>query len=114
MRSRRELIDLVLDNLGVLVPGQPASAEYVATIDAAIDPFVAEFNCYFECCLPAHIERIPECMFVPFGHVLADEIANGFALTPQPDLRQLWAKARHKLDLEQKHAKHVRSDADCR
>jgi len=40
-RTRRELIDAVLDNLGVLVPGQAPSDENVATVDSIIDPTVA-------------------------------------------------------------------------
>ena len=41
MRTRRQLIDAIMDSLGVLVPGQAPSDEDVARIDDHIDPGLA-------------------------------------------------------------------------
>jgi hypothetical protein len=42
--TRRELIDAVLDNLGVLVIGQTASDEIVAKVDILLDPCMAQLR----------------------------------------------------------------------
>ncbi len=42
--TRAELIDHVLDNLGVLVPGQAASAETIEKVDKHVDAVVEMYN----------------------------------------------------------------------
>jgi hypothetical protein len=43
-KTRRDLIDQVLDNLGVLVPGQAPAAEAVQRIDNLLDPVFASLR----------------------------------------------------------------------
>jgi len=43
-RTRRELIDAVLDNLGILVPGQAPSDEDVSAVDDHVDATIAELE----------------------------------------------------------------------
>src|SRR6266496_2414462 len=44
IKTRRELIDAVLDQLGILVPGQAPSDEVVGRVDDKLDAVLAELE----------------------------------------------------------------------
>lgn len=103
-KTRRELIDLTILKLGVLVPGQSPSNENVSIVDAVLDPLFAEM---------AHLEityvgdigtpnpptggEIPDEQFLSLGDKAAWAAAGGFNLVDAANLKVLDDQATDKL-----------------
>jgi hypothetical protein len=82
-KSRIDLINQALVNLGVLAAGQTASAEDTATIDAYIDPLVEELE-EREIAFVDDTDAIPNSWFLPLAIILADAAAMAFGLAGVP------------------------------
>lgn len=93
-KTRRELIDQVLDALGVLVPGQAPSDEAVDRVDNILDPtlemlssleivYVADAGTADP---PANGE-IGLDIFIPLANCIAWQIAGAFNLAGDPALK---------------------------
>ena len=103
-KTRRELIDLTILKLGVLIPGQSPSSENVAIVDAVLDPLFAEM---------AHLEityvgdigtpnppaggEIPDEQFLSIGDKAAWAAAGAFNLVDAANLKVLDDQATDKL-----------------
>lgn len=70
-KTRRQLVDEALSNLGVLAAGQTASDEDVALVDAQIGPFVAQLT-KDQIVYIGNPEEIDEEIFIPLGRLLAN------------------------------------------
>src|SRR5262245_31523137 len=96
MKTRRELIDLVLDNLGVLVPGQSPGDEAVSRVDGIIDPSFATLAALGIAYIPDAGTpnppaggEIEDAVFLPLGDWVAWQVAGGFNLSDSPSLKML-------------------------
>jgi len=99
-RTRRELVDQVLDNLGVLVPGQSPGDEAVSRVDRVIDPTFAMLAAQG---LPYVADagmpnppaggEIPDDQFLPLASCVAWSVAGGFNLADSPALKTLQIEA---------------------
>ena|SRR5215831_17347332 len=95
-RTRRELIDAVLDNLGVLVPGQAPGEEAVARVDSIIDPTRATLAALGIIYIPdvgtpnpPDGGDIDDAIFLPLADKCAWAAAGGFNLADSPALNAL-------------------------
>lgn len=97
MQTRRKLIDKVLDNLGILVPGQAPGDEAVARVDGVIDPGLATLNALG---IPAYIGdpgdedpptggEIDDALFLPLSDWMTWKSAGAFNLASDPALKVL-------------------------
>lgn|SRR5262245_14611268 len=105
-RTRRELIDVVLDNLGVLVPGQAPGDESVDRVDGIIDPSAATLAALGVIYIPdlgtpdpPSGGEIDDAIFLPFADVCAWNAAGGFNLGDSPALKALAIEAEKTLRL---------------
>jgi hypothetical protein len=105
-RTRRELVDLVLDNLGVLVPGQAPGDEAVSRVDSIIDPGLATLAALGIIYVadagipePPSGGEIEDAIFIPLGDWLAWQVAGGFNLSDSPSLKALSLEAEKTLRL---------------
>lgn|SRR3990167_4879679 len=76
-RTRRELIEQVLENLGAIVAGQPAEVEDVQRLEKYIDPALSAMatnNIYFV----GDSEEIPNDAFLWVAMVIADFAKSGY------------------------------------
>jgi hypothetical protein len=96
MRTRRELIDQTLDNLGVLVPGQTPSSENVSRVDRIFDPLVATMAAQDIYYLgdagtpnPPAGGEIPDEAFLQIAAMSAWAVAGGFNLADSASLKVL-------------------------
>jgi hypothetical protein len=103
-RTRRELIDLVLDNLGVLVPGQSPGDEAVSRVDGIIDPtfaMLAALGIVYVADAgipnPPTGGEIDDSIFIPLGDCVAWQVAGGFNLSDSPSLKALAIEAEKTL-----------------
>lgn len=99
-RTRREFIDLILDNLGVLVPGQAPGEEAVARVDGIIDPSLATLGALGIVYVadagtpnPPAGGEIDDAIFIPLGDWVAWQVAGGFNLSDSPSLKALAIEA---------------------
>jgi hypothetical protein len=106
MRTRRELVDAALDNLGILVPGQAPGDEAVARIDSIVDPAAATLAAlgiiYFPDLgipNPPTGGQIEDAVFLPFAAICAWEAAGGFNQADSPSLKLLALEAEKTLRL---------------
>jgi hypothetical protein len=104
MRTRRDLIDAVLDNLGVLVPGQSPGDEAVARVDGIIDPSAATLAALGVIYLPDLGTPDPptegqfdDAIFLPFADICAWAAAGAFNLGDSPSLKTLADQAEKTL-----------------
>lgn len=93
--TRSELIDHVLDNLGVLVPGQAPSAETIEKVDKHIDavvemynsldgfPFIADVGT----ASPPDGGDIDLALVLPISDLIAWQVAAQFNLAGDPALK---------------------------
>jgi hypothetical protein len=93
-RTRRELIDAVIDNLGVLVPGQSPGDEAVARVDDHIDPGLATLAALGIAYVPdpgvpdpPTGGEIDDAIFLPLADWMAWAVAGGFNLSDSPSLK---------------------------
>lgn len=75
-KTRADLIERALKNLGALPAGQSASAEDSLSMDALIDPLLDSLNMR-EIIYVGDSENIPDEYFIPLGELLA------FAASPE-------------------------------
>jgi hypothetical protein len=97
--TRRQLIDKVLDNLGVLVPGQTVSDEMVDKVDTVLNPRMAQLRNLeiIDVTAPGIIGtpdpptggEFPEELCLPLADCLAWAAASGFNLAGDPALKVL-------------------------
>lgn len=105
-RTRRELVDLILDNLGVLVPGQSPGDEAVSRVDTIINPCLATLAAVGIVYVadpgqsnPPTGGEIEDAIFVPLGDWIAWQTAGGFNLADSPSLKLLADQAEVTLRL---------------
>ena len=96
MRTRQELVDQMLDNLGVLVPGQAPGDEDKSRADAIIDPGLATLAALGIVYVadagdpdPPTGGQIEDALFLPLSAWLAWQVAPGFNLAGDPALKVL-------------------------
>ena len=99
-RTRRDLIDQVLDNLGVLVPGQAPGDEAVSRVDGVIDPTLATLAAQAIVYVadagtpnPPAGGEIDDALFMPLASCIAWSVAGGFNLADSPSLKALQIEA---------------------
>jgi hypothetical protein len=99
-RTRRQLIDQVLDNLGVLVPGQSPGDEAVSRVDGIIDPTFAMLATQGIVYVadsgepnPPNGGEIDDAIFLPLASCCAWAVAGGFNLADSPSLKALQIEA---------------------
>lgn len=95
-KTRVELIDQVLDNLGVLVEGQAPTAEMRSKVDRLIDPHIASLENREITYIPETGTANPptggefeEALFLPLADSLAMRCAPSFNLAGDPSLKAL-------------------------
>jgi hypothetical protein len=105
-RTRRELIDQVLDNLGVLVPGQSPGDEAVSRVDGVLDPCLATLAALGIIYVadagtpnPPSDGEIDDAVFLPLAAYVAWATAGGFNLVDSPSLKILSDQAEKVLRL---------------
>jgi hypothetical protein len=76
-KTRRNLIEQALSNLGVLASGQAAENEDVARVDGLLDPLLAMLAST-DVITIAHPEEIPVEAFLPLAAVLANAAKASF------------------------------------
>ncbi len=103
-KTRRELIDLTILKLGVLIPGQTPSAENVSLVDAVLDPLFAEMAALdityvgdIGTANPPSGGEIPDEQFLSIGDKAAWAAAGGFNLVDAANLKVLDDAATDKL-----------------
>lgn len=103
-KTRRELIDLVLDNLGVLVPGQAPGEEAVSRVDSIIDPGLATLAALGIVYVadagtpnPPSGGTIDDALFIPLGDWMAWQVGGAFNLADSPSLKALSLEAEQTL-----------------
>ena len=96
MRTRRQLIDQALDNLGVLVPGQSPGDEVVARVDGIIDPGLATLAATRDYYVadagsddPPVGGEFDDAGFLPLAAWMAFQAAPAFNLAGDPSLKVL-------------------------
>lgn len=99
-KTRRQLIDQVLDNLGVLVPGQSPGDEAVSRVDGVIDPALATLGNQGIVYVadsgtpnPPAGGEIDDGLFLPLASCVAWAAAGGFNLADSPSLKALQIEA---------------------
>lgn len=88
MKSRQELIDRALLELGVLAAGQSASAEDVAVIDGAISPIMSDLATR-EIWVWGDPDQFDDDAFEHLGILLANARARPFGSQPDEQVRLL-------------------------
>ena len=95
-KTRRELIDQIIDKLGVLVPGQSPGDEAVSRVDAILDPSFATLAA-LDIAYVADIGtpnpptggEVEDALFLPLADWMAWQVAGGFNLSDSPSLKVL-------------------------
>jgi hypothetical protein len=95
-RTRRELIDKVVANLGVLVPGQSPGDEVISKVDAGVDPTVARDNAIGLPFIadagtpnPPSGGEIDDAVFIALSHRVTWTVAGEFNSADSPSLKVL-------------------------
>jgi hypothetical protein len=103
-RTRLELIHKVIDNLGVLVPGQSPSAEDVGKVDNVLDAVMASlaareilFVGDLGTATPPAGGEIDETVFLGAADILADRCAPMFNMAGDAQLKALAIQAEDEL-----------------
>ena len=104
-RTRRELIDKVIANLGVLVPGQSPGEEAVSRVDLIIDPTIAMLlgkdvpvgNMDYGTPNPPQGGEIDDAGFLPIADCVAWQIGGEFNMSDSPSLKALAIEAEQTL-----------------
>lgn len=104
MKTRRELVDAVLDNLGILVPGQAPSDEDVARVDDHLDPGFATLAALGIVYVadtgqanPPTGGEIDDALYLPLSDWFAWAVAGGFNQADSPALKTLSDQAEETL-----------------
>ena len=103
-KTRRDLIDRAIENLGVLIEGQAISNAMVQKVDRILDGHFAELRTEeivyvsdYGTPNPPTGGEIPAEYFNPLSHTLAWGAASGFSLAGDPSLAALDTLARETL-----------------
>lgn len=103
-QTRRQLIDKVLDKLGVLVPGQAPGDEAVSRVDSYVDPAFAQLAAEGIVYIgdgglpdPPSGGAIDDALVNLLADILAWASAGGFNLADSPNLKLLADQAESKL-----------------
>jgi hypothetical protein len=83
-RTRRELVNEALVNLGVLAAGQQPDAEDFEAVDQKFEPLMAWLEAAEIIDLDNTVDEIPDEWFNPLAVLLADEAALMFGLPGVP------------------------------
>lgn len=76
-KTRRELIEQALENLGALAAGQTAQTEDVESIDNKVDPLLEELSTE-QLVTVSDDDEIPSALFLPLATLLAEKSAPAF------------------------------------
>ena len=82
-KTRRDLVDQALSNLGVLASGQTPNAEDVARMDAYVDP-VIEGLAERRIVEVDDLSAIPAAWFLPLSYVLSGAAAQDYGAANDP------------------------------
>jgi len=82
-KTRRDLVDQSLANLGVLAAGQTPSAEDVARMDGYVDP-VVEGLAEREIVEVDDLDQIPAAWFLPLSYIVSGAAAADFGAANDP------------------------------
>lgn len=82
-KTRSDLIERALKNLGALPQGQAASAEDSASMDALIDPLIESLNMR-DIVYVGDADTIPDEFFIPLGECLAFAASHEFGAALDP------------------------------
>jgi hypothetical protein len=83
-RTRRDLVNAALVNLGILAAGQQPDAEDFEAVDDKFEPLIAWLEAAQIIDLDLTIDAIPDEWFNPLAVLLADEAALEFGLPGMP------------------------------
>jgi hypothetical protein len=103
-KTRRELIDQILDNLGILVPGQAAGDEAVSRVDGILDPAAATLQGLDIVYIadigtgnPPAGGQIDDALFLPLANWMAWQVGGAFNMADSPSLKALALEAEKTL-----------------
>jgi hypothetical protein len=85
VKTRAELIQAALEEIGVLAAGQSPSAEDSDKLERAIDPLLEELAAR-EIVYVANSNEIPAAVFGPLARRLGAEVAGAFSVTSGPSI----------------------------
>lgn len=88
MKTRAELVTLVLEDLGVLAAGQTAQIEDTRRVDE-LAPSIIETLRATEVYYLNDIENIPEEVFVPLSNIVAWGCRNKFGVSDPDELTRM-------------------------
>jgi hypothetical protein len=83
-RTRRDLVNEALVNLGILAAGQQPDAEDFEAVDNKFEPLIARLEKSDIIDLDTTVDEIPDELFAPLAVLLADDAALGFGLPGVP------------------------------
>lgn len=96
-KTRRQLCDQALSNLGVLATGQTPEQEDIDKIDGHIDPMLATLSAR-EIIYVAEPEEIDLAVFLPLADCLANAAKSGFGLAGDQKLKDAADEAEKVLE----------------
>lgn len=96
-RTRNDLVNQALANLGVLAAGQPASAEDFEAVDNMVEPMFAWLEATENITID-NIDQIPPEWFNNLAVLLADDAALMFGLPGMPPSQSEPQPVRNALD----------------
>jgi hypothetical protein len=82
-KTRRDLVDQALSNLGVLASGQTPNAEDVARMDGYVDPVIEELA-ERRIVEVDDLSAIPSAWFLPLSYVLSGAAASDYGAANDP------------------------------
>ena len=95
-KTRRNLVEQALMNLGVLASGQAAENEDVSRVDGFVDPMLAMLNASDIIYIP-YAEEIPVEAFLPLAAVLANTAKASFGRAGDAALQSEAEQAKYDL-----------------
>lgn len=95
-KTRRQLVDQALDNLGALPTGQTPSAEDVARMDGYVDPVIEELA-EKRIVEVDDLQAIPAAWFLPLSYLLSGAAAAAFGAANDPRILLLAKEGRTSL-----------------
>ncbi len=97
-KTRADLVNRALFNLGVAVQGQNPGAEEYNSVDALVDPTIEELIAK-DVCFIEDVDAIEDRYFLALGHVLAGNAASVFGMQNDQAIAARMVKG--EKDLEQ-------------
>lgn len=96
IKSRRELIDMALSNLGVLAAGQQPETEDLQRVDAFVDAMLADLRVRDIIDIPSG-DEFDIGVFADLAVCLANTCRHAFGLSGNPELQAAAMAAEQKL-----------------